>query len=257
MAIPLPSISIGFSGVSIGLPPLPAIVFQDFNPIDLVFGDVLSLLPGTSSDQWGLFLDGEPVVVADNVVGFEFKQDYRIASYPVEEGSFESYNKVQTPFGVRLRFSSGGSAADRQALIESVDNIIGSLDQFDGVTPEKVYENLNPVHQDLHRTARNGVGLLVIDVFCEQVRVTATPQFASSQTSTSTAATGSTATSSSSNFASVQSANQRVAGGFASINQPQSPSAAPQVSSGTVQAVTPTPDQSASFTDARGTGFDF
>lgn len=256
MAIPLPSLSVGFSGVSIGLPPLPSIVLPDFSPVELIFGDVLSLLPGFSGDQWGLFLDGVAVVVADNVVGFEFKQDYRIASYPIEEGSFESFNKVQTPYGVRLRFSSGGSAADRQALIESVDNIIGSLDLFDAVTPEKVYPDLNPVHQDLHRTARNGVGLLVIDLFCEQVRVTATPQFASSQTST-VSPTGSTTSSSSTNLSSLQSANQRVAGGFASINQPQSPSAAPQLSSGTVQALTPTPSESSSFNDARGTGFDF
>jgi hypothetical protein len=162
-------------------------------------------------------------------VAFEFKQDFRISNYPVEEGSFESYNKVQIPYDVRLRFSTGGSVADRQAMIESVDAIIGSTDVFDAVTPEKVYQSLNPVHQDIRRTSRDGVGLLVIDIFCEQVRITATPQFTSSQQPQ--AASGNTTTQIS------------IIPGSQLINGPQSPSAAAQVSDGTVQPTTAAPGQ--------------
>ena len=212
-----------------GLPALAAGVVID--TVQLITADVLSLLGGSSGPQWGLFLNGAPAVIADNVVSFEFKQDFRTSNFPVEEGSFETYNKVQVPYDVRLQFSTGGSVADRQTLIQSVDAVIASTDLFDSVTPEKVYQSINPVHQSIRRTSRNGVGLLVIDVYCQQIRVTATQQFTNSQQSSTSSATATT-------------------GGTAGItitpiNQPQSPSAAPQISDGTVQPLNPTPAQQA------------
>lgn len=208
-----------------GLPSLTddVAVFQD---IVLLTADALGLLGSTSQQQWGLFLNGEPAIVSDNVISFEYKQDHRVSNFPQEEGAFESYNKVQLPFDIRLRFSTGGSPADRQAMIDSIDAIIGSTDLFDAVTPEKVYESVNPVHQDLRRTAINGVGLLIIDVLCEQVRVTTSPQFSTSQNSSSGTNGDGTTT----------DITVRP-GGTSQINQPQSASAAPQIDGGTVQSV--------------------
>lgn len=209
-----------------GLPALAAGVIID--TVSLITFDVLSIQSAAAGPQWGLFLNGEAAVIADNVLSFEFKQDFRTSNFPVEQGAFETYNKVQVPYDVRLQFSTGGSVAARQELIQSVDAIIGSTDLFDAVTPEKVYQSVNPVHQSIRRTSHNGAGLLVIDVYCEQIRVTATQQFATSgqtgggATPAATAGSGSTA---------------------ALINQPQAPSAAPQTSDGTVQPAPPTAAQ--------------
>lgn len=226
-----------------GLPALAEGVVID--AVQLAFGDAVSSLSGLAGQQWGLFLNGEPAVISDNVLSFEFKQDFRNSSFPVEEGAFETYNKVQVPYDVRLQFSTGGSVSDRQALIQSIDAIIGSTDLFDGVTPEKVYQSINPVHQSLRRTSRNGLGLLVIDVYCEQIRVTAQQQFTSSQTSSATDSSGGSITQIS------------IILGAQLINQPQSPSAAPQVSDGTVQAAPPTPAQQSAISGAATMGFGF
>lgn len=142
---------------------------------------VLSLL-GIGIPQWGIFFQGFPVVVADSVVSFEYKEDWSISSYPVEQGAFETYNKVQVPFDVRVTYSAGGSPINRLALQASIDAIMSSLDLFDVVTPEKVFLSVNPVHQDFRRTAGDGVRLLKISVWCQQVRVTAQAQFTSTQT---------------------------------------------------------------------------
>lgn len=218
-----------------GLPALAAGIVIEV--VQLATADALSGLGSSGDPQWGLFLDGSPAVVADNVVSFEFKQDFRNSSFPVEEGSFETYNKVPVPYDVRLRFSTGGSVTDRQTLTQSIDAIIGSTQLFDGVTPEKVYQSINPVHQSIRRTAHSGVGLLVVDVYCEEVRVTATQQFTSSQQAGSPS--------------SVAPAAGGTGGSTTTpINQPQSPSAAPQVSDGTVQPVAPTAAQAAIFSNA-------
>jgi hypothetical protein len=215
------------------IPGLPALASNVIvQTVQLIAADVLSILGAADGPQWGLFQDGLPVVTADNVLSFEFRQDFRISKYPVEEGAFESYNKVTVPFDVRLQFSTGGSIAKRQALIDSVDAIIDSTDLFDAVTTEKTYLSVNPVHQSMRRTGHAGAGLVIIDLYCEQIRVTTSQQFANSQQGATTTTTGNG-----------NLPNVFVKPGNDTINQPKSPSAAPQVSDGTVQTTPAAPGQ--------------
>lgn len=196
--------------------------------VELVIQDALSILGLGFEQEWGLFLDGAPAVVAESVVSFEFKKGYSIADYPVEEGSFESYNKVQRPFDVRLRFSTGGTTADRQELLDTIDAICDSLDLFDAVTPEATYESLNPISYSYSRSASRGQGLLIVDVFCEQVRVTASSSF--------TTAASSSSTTSSSTTRKVEG-TVRFRDDPGTINLPRSLNASPQVNDGLVQAL--------------------
>jgi hypothetical protein len=100
-----------------------------------------------------------------------------LLDYPLEQGAFESYDKVQTPFVAWLRFVTGGSIADKQAFLASIEAITASLEFVDVVTPERVYQSANVSHYDYRRTAVNGVGLLAVDVWVTEVRVTATQAF--------------------------------------------------------------------------------
>jgi hypothetical protein len=219
------------------VPGLPALAENIvINAVALVTQDVLTGFGLSNTPQWGLFLANEAAIVSDNVVSFEFKQDARISNFPVEDGAFETYNKVQVPYDVRLQFSTGGALSDRQAMLASIDAAIASTDLYDAVTPEKIYSSVNVVHQSIRRTSRNGVGLLVVDVYCEQVRVTATQQFASTQSATG-APSDSTTT-----VISIIPGSQ--------INQPQSASAAPQISDGTVQPTAPTTSETSAFNNA-------
>jgi hypothetical protein len=165
-----------------GLPGLPSDV-NVFSDIPLLVSDAVNLF-GLSTPQWGLFQNGAPVVVADNVVAFDFREDWRISKAPLEGGAFTSYNKVQIPFGIVLRFSAGGSLANRQALLDSIEAIIGSLDLIDAVTPEKTYSSVNPTHRGYHRSAENGQGLLVVDLHCELVNESVESEFGNTQSPT-------------------------------------------------------------------------
>lgn len=194
-----------------GVPPLLRNPNAIFSTVTLLAADVSFLLGLFLGPQWGLFrTSGEVVVAADSVVSFDFKQDWTVSNYPVEPNAFASYDKVELPFTVRLRFSSGGSEFDRRALINSIDNIAGTLELFDAVTPERVYPSVNVMHFDYDRTAVKGVGLLIIDVWCIEVRVAQDAAFTSSGTG--------------------QSSTAQISG----INT-KSPSGASPVSGGTVQ----------------------
>lgn len=166
-----------------GVPSLPIGVTL-FPSIPFIVNDILNFLIGFGAAPWGIYQDGVPVVVADNVVSLDYKQDFAIADFQIEEGGFETYDKVETPYSARVRFSSGGSQANRQALLDSINAIAGTLELYDVVTPEAVYPSANVQSYELRRSAVNGVGLITVDVKLIEVRVTATAQFSNTKSPT-------------------------------------------------------------------------
>lgn len=149
----------------------------------ILVADTLVAASGIFGPPWGIFLFGVPAVIADSVISLEFRKDWSVSDYPLEQGAFESYDRVEQPFETRIRFAAGGSSINKFALLESLQ-LLTSVNPpliFDVVTPEMVYQSVSISHYDYRRTARNGVGLLQVDVFVKQVRVTASTQFTSTQ----------------------------------------------------------------------------
>lgn len=237
-----------------GLPSLPAAIADLFTTVELITSDGPGVPSASSSSQWGIFSNGNPVVVADNVLSMEFKQEFRISNYPVEGGAFASYNKVQMPFEVRFRFSTGGNTSKRSAMLNSIGAVIGDINLYDVVTPDATYLNGNFTHQDYRRTAQEGAGLLSVDVSMQEVR-SASLIVSSSGTGTSASGAGNgsgntTVESGSGGTAAFQSNNAGMNDDFAQINSPQSASASPQVNGGNVTATTPTAAQIDQFNNA-------
>ncbi len=161
-----------------------------FTAITLV-ADVATIYRMFTGPQWGIFTKGgQPFAIPDSVVSVDFRQEWRISDYPVEQGGFQSFDKVATPFDVRVRFATSGPSAilhpitsllsqstSRTDFLAQVDLAAKSLDLFSVVTPDATYDSMNIVHYDYRRERQGGVGIILVDVWCEQVRVTATTQF--------------------------------------------------------------------------------
>jgi hypothetical protein len=157
-----------------GLPPLLRTAEAAAEQIFLLQEDTLTDFGLSLAPTWGVYdLFGAPVVVADTVTALDFHREWAIADYPIERGGFESYDKVDVPFVARVRFAAGGSAENRAALLNSVSAIAGDLNLYDIATPEKIYTSVNVQRYDFSRTAHDGVGLLQIDLWLLEVRVTA------------------------------------------------------------------------------------
>lgn len=154
-----------------GVPPLGSF---SGNNIALLVADIVSLLGAALGPQWGVFLDGEPVIFSDNTLSFAFKQDAPVSTYPVEEGGFQSYDKVQLPAEITLRVSAGGDISARQALLASIDAQFNTTDLYDILTPEKTFLSYNFTHQDYHRDATRGATLIAVDLHFMEIRVTTT-----------------------------------------------------------------------------------
>lgn len=190
------------------VPGVPALLSFADDPVALLIRDAVALLLGRPGPQWGIFLDGEPVIEADNTISFDLKQDLPVSDYPVEDGGFQSYDKVELPADIRLRMSCGGSVEERQAFLDSIEENINTTDLYDILTPERVFTGYCFTHRDFRRTAQNGVGLIVVDLWLTNIRVTSTANF------TNTQQPGDAGTQSAGNVQ-PQTPNQRVQQGFA------------------------------------------
>lgn len=194
-----------------GVPPLPG-----YGPLSgaLLAADaveVASLASPLLFPQWGIYLNGAAVIqpasfvssIASSVapiiapiasvigltfpifasfIDFEYKQDWVVPDYPIENGEFQSYDKVQMPFDVPIRIASGGSAFERQQFINACRVIANSLNLYDIVTPESPYVSCSVTHMEFRRTAENGVSLIVVDLFFKQIRQTQTATYQNTQT---------------------------------------------------------------------------
>lgn len=190
----------------------------------LLTADVANLLNRVLRPQWGIYLNGAPIIATSvapliglgslvnafsalaslgnsvsnlfggglgtnfglttntfSVVDFAYKQDWAIADYQVEGGGFQSYDKVQLPFDVRMRVAAGGTSSNRQSLLDEIDAIANTLFLFDVYTPEKIYQSCSIAHYDYKRSANSGVGIIVADMWLQQIRVSSTAQYQNTQ----------------------------------------------------------------------------
>ncbi len=164
------------------LPGVPPLSSYAANPIVLLIADVLTILGFFGAPGWDVLLNGMSVIDFDSVVDFEFKQETPISDYQVEDGGFQSYDKVQLPAEIQVTFAAGGSVSRRQSFLASIDAEFNTVDLYDIVTPEQVYPSFNFVRREVHkREAERGVGLIMVTIVFVEVRVASTATFTNTQ----------------------------------------------------------------------------
>ena len=143
---------------------------------------VTTIQSGTSSstqtatskklEEWALLrADGSPVIVADTYLEYSYRGDAKIANYPVEGGSFASYNKVILPYDIRLTaFCSGYGEMNLGSFLNSLNNLKKGLELVTLVTQFEIYENLNLIHVDHKHNATNNANTLTVLLFFQEVR---------------------------------------------------------------------------------------
>lgn len=137
---------------------------------------------------WGVYDDqGNQTLKPDSILNLDNRNEWKLSDYPVQVGSFASYNKVIVPFEVSLRFSKGGDLGSRAAFLKSIDDIAGDTNLYSIVTPERTYLNVNITRYEVTRRGAEGAYFLCeVDVFFRQI-LQVTPQYSSTAANTSNA----------------------------------------------------------------------
>ena len=147
----------------------------------------MATLSNNTAPQWGIFdQNNNPVLVADSVFGVEYAHDWQISDYPQEQGAFASYNKVQVPWVAKVQYLIGDPIL-RAAFLKQAEVVCASLNLVSVITPDIPYMSANPIHAGYKRTGQNGVTLILVEVWCEQIRI-----FGSATTSNTASPNGAT-----------------------------------------------------------------
>ena len=189
-----------------GAPSLYSGLTSGINTGLILASDAASIAQSFGPPQWGIFDNQtlQPLLTADTVLALEYKRDFRISDFPVESGSFATYNKVISPFdiSISLAFSgtlsllqsvlSGGAVGavisqfatgtdqqttNRRNFLNAMELQVASLSLCKIVTPEQTYSNCTMTHYDYRRETKRGATLIVVDVQLREVRVAAAPAF--------------------------------------------------------------------------------
>jgi hypothetical protein len=166
-----------------GIPPLLNQIASVSNPVSLLVADAANLLAFFAGPQWGVFnLDGSIALQPDSILALDFKREWSIPNYPVEQGGFQTYNKISLPSDTNISMSKGGSNVTRQAFLLQVSALAKSLTTVNVMMPEgTLIRNVNILRFDFRRTDTSGVGLLTVDILLREIRDTATAAFSNTQ----------------------------------------------------------------------------
>lgn len=165
-------------------------------------------LPTGSANRILRFLEsaaGISPVLSTN--GFEFVKETRISDFPVEAGSFASYNKVELPANPVVVLALAGTEDDRATFLNAIDAACKSTELYSVVTPEVTYVNYSLERYSYARRAERGATLLLVEISLKEIRQV------------------------SALYSTVQTP----------INQPQNADATPQTNGGNVQPSPPPP----------------
>ena len=105
-----------------------------------------------------------------SIIDFDFRKEFRVSDFPIQSGSFASYNKVSRAFEIAVRMTKGGSQDDRTQFLTDIETVVKSLGLYSAVTPEKTYLNANFTRSELSRKSVAGAFFLVVDLFLIEIR---------------------------------------------------------------------------------------
>lgn len=129
-----------------------------------------TVAPPAYVNIWGIYdSTGNKLADVDTCLSVEIKDASKVSSFPVEEGSFTTYNKVKEPFEAKVRLGVGGQARIAAAII-AVRAAVASVNLYDVWTPEYIYQNCTVTIGSVKRTEKEGANLLELLVDLKEVR---------------------------------------------------------------------------------------
>lgn len=136
-----------------------------------------SNVTSASNNIWGVFdANNNPAFVVDTYMMLSPSASSKVSEFPVENGSFASFNKVQKPREVSIRVSLGGDPTAMTTLLEKFETLRLSTAMLSVVTPYAVYLNMVLTNYKNEHTSIKGASRIEADLKFEEIRQV-TPTF--------------------------------------------------------------------------------
>ena len=116
----------------------------------------------------------------DALIQFEVKAEGNVVSTPIEQGSFASYNKVDSPNYIEVQLAKQGTDDVLQSSLKTLDELQTTASKVNFVTPVAEYENYTLESYDFSMSQRDGLGVLYIRLHLIEIREVS-PQYTDSK----------------------------------------------------------------------------
>lgn len=155
---------------------------QLISGISNVAATAMGFLTGANNNEFSL-VDSETSLSAfdfDALIQFEVRAEGMVVSSPIEQGSFASYNKVDSPNYIEVQLAKQGTDDVLQAALKTLDELQTTASKVNFVTPVAEYENYTLESYDFSMNQRDGLGVLYIRLHLIEIREV-TPQYTDSK----------------------------------------------------------------------------
>lgn len=113
---------------------------------------------------------GGTAVNFDVFLNMEFKGESAVAAEPVEEGSFASYNKQNSPNEISVTLASTGIYSLQQNVLDTIDKLASGTELVSLATPSAEYKDLNITSYNYRRSDQGGAGMLVVELKLQEIK---------------------------------------------------------------------------------------
>lgn len=121
--------------------------------------------------EWTLLdADGATAVAFTSFIDIDLRNEGQALSYPVEEGSFADYNKVDTPLDIRVTLAAQGTDADFEYILARLDEYKRAAVTLSVSTPSALYENMTLESYSYKRSRDANAGMLTVELSLIEVR---------------------------------------------------------------------------------------
>jgi hypothetical protein len=124
-----------------------------------------------SFTQWAILEEGGGSALSfTSFLDLDYKNEGKALEYPVEEGSFASYNKTQNSMEIKATVALQGTDADYNDLLTKLEDFQEKAVKLSIATPSDFYEGFTLEGLGYKRTAENNAHLLTVELTFKEVR---------------------------------------------------------------------------------------
>lgn len=113
---------------------------------------------------------GEQAVAFNVYLSMTVKNEAKVVSMPVENGSFVTYNKCRSPIQITTSLAITGSPSDIKSALTSIMDMVDNTSIVSLITPDYEYKSLAFAGCNYRRSAEDGVDMLIVDCNLTEVR---------------------------------------------------------------------------------------
>ena len=118
----------------------------------------------------------KPIILADSFISITYHNESNLPMFPLEQGAFQTYNKVATPYDITVRLAKSNTfgvtgladlingANSMKLFLATLESMLSDTNLYAIVTPDAIYNNANLKAFDYKREMNNGAGIILADL---------------------------------------------------------------------------------------------